>query len=171
MDLLREFLDQCKAVSTVWAPFLLCLAIGLIVIWRLMEWRYRAIIDKLERGHVAIEKPAPPVAKTGLRALTLNNKPDDGAGAKQLALIRMRAAITAGRFAMGEGTAAIVQNLPQMKAALLTAQKEFGIPKPSETASAKNDLRRGIELLEAIVPLIAAGHEEEAKAEAEKHAS
>lgn len=48
MDLLDRFLAQKDLLLTLWVPFLLVSAIAVLVIWRVLQWRYGATIDGLE---------------------------------------------------------------------------------------------------------------------------
>ncbi len=52
---------------------------------------------------------------------------------------------------------------PRMLAALLSAQKEFGIPMPPSGIGALADLRIAEQMLEQVVPLLKAGHDAEAQ--------
>ena len=52
---------------------------------------------------------------------------------------------------------------PRMYAALLSANKEFGIPIPPIVNKAVMDLECGRRFLEQILPLLRAGHDEEAR--------
>lgn len=59
------------------------------------------------------------------------------------------------------------KEFPRLKAALLTANKEFGMPIPPSGRGAVNDLELGLRFLEVVLPLLHEGHIEEAKTEAE----
>jgi hypothetical protein len=63
-----------------------------------------------------------------------------------------------------EGIAAI---LPRAEAALLSAHKEFGVRIPNPHQNPATRLETGVRLLEQVVPLLAAGHIEEARERAE----
>ena len=56
---------------------------------------------------------------------------------------------------------------PKMQAALLSANKEFGIPMPPLGFGPIADLERGKRLLEKVIPLLRAGHDEVARKEAQ----
>lgn len=45
MDLLDRFLTQVSTLQSVWMPFLVMMGLGIIATWRIMEWRYRGVIE------------------------------------------------------------------------------------------------------------------------------
>lgn len=57
--------------------------------------------------------------------------------------------------------------MPEMKAAMLSANKEFGIPIPPQGESVVMSLQMQGLMIDKILPLLRAGHIEEAQQEAE----
>lgn len=172
--------SQLAVVVAAPVPFAISLGILAVAIWQICRWYYDGRISSLEArisfktDEIATlkEKLAKPDTAAGKPSGSIVNDIVKSAAEKRmterkLALNKMAKALhdaeTEQMFAKGRFSN---RNVPALKAAILTAEKLFGIVPPyplPQNHGGPLTLGSGISLLRQILPLLEDGHDEEAR--------
>lgn len=176
---------QLAGVVAAPVPFVISLAILSVAIWQICRWYYDGRISSLEArlsfktDEIATlkEKLAKPDAVESKPSGSIVSDMVKSAAEKRiterkLALNKMTKALhdaeTEKVFAKGRFSD---RNVPALKAAILTAEKLFGIVPPyplPENHGGPLTLWSGINLLRQVLPLLEDGHDEEARRTSQK---
>jgi hypothetical protein len=155
---------EWEAIRDAPVIFIAAVIVISIVIWRAMEWRYAGEIARLRSDRDDWQAKASAPVRVAEAPAEATPRPL-GRSDKQRALDEIRLAMEYARVAIGEQTIVAAEGeLPRMRAALLTANKHFGIEIPSDGRDAVYTLEKGRRLLREVYPLLKAGHTDEARA-------
>lgn len=164
--------DQVDAALDAPVPIAVGVIIAALVIWRLVEWRYGAVMARLrasiERKESMIralqgQGGAAPV-EAGDPLLQPANGSPEVLRDRQKALRKIVNAIDAARIARQSGDPREIEKaMPALGLGLLTARSVFDVRTPVPTGAATADLDAGRRLLELVRPALLLGHDDEAR--------
>ena len=159
-------------------PFIICIVIVASLAWWAIDWRYGAIIDSLrerlaqrdeEIGRLKARPEVEQHATVTLETPPLPPRaPADTRAERSSALIRIRNAVESAKYSLDpqfRDHGALV--LPELRSALLTAHKQFGLRLPKKLHDARTEVWVALEYFKRVRPLLTAGHDREAQEEAE----
>ena len=135
-----------------------------VVTYLLFEWDKKMELWGAKIANVP-SLPPPPVGPT----------PEERAESKrekerEAALIQINSAINDADWEdYTPDRSTITKYMAVLEAAFVTCRKLYGLRTPELPAPSKHALMLGVEYLRAVRPFLAAGHDEEARAAAEKH--
>lgn len=159
-------------------PFLAAIIVVGVAEWCVLNWYYRGRLESLESrlaqrdeenerlkaSATLIHSTAPAVTPTASPSSTQVDKRAE----RSSALIRIRNAVDGAKYSLDpqfRDHGALV--LPELRSALLTAHKQFGLRLPKKLHDARTEVSVALEYFERVRPLLAAGHDREAQEEAE----
>ncbi|MHA6721892.1 hypothetical protein [Sphingomonas sp. RS2018] len=177
--------SQLAVVVAAPVPFVISLAILAVAIWQICHWYFDGRISSLEArlsfktDEVAalkdkLAKPDTPETKPSGSILNdmVKSAADKRITERKLALNKMAKALHDAEiektFAKGRFSD---RNVPALRAAILTAEKLFGIVPPyplPENHGGPLTLWAGINLFRQVLPLLEDGHDEEARRTSQK---
>ena len=161
-DWLSGEIDVVSHVS-----FWVAIGVAAVVIWRVMEWRYSGIIERLrdERDNL-LRKP-----KSAM-TIKVSEPPEEVGSGKSL--LTLRRARDNAQIAISQGTETTqAKAYHELDATMLTVEKHFGIA-PLKVPAVKADLlpykivlSAYVQFVDRFYPLLREGHIEEARRKAE----
>lgn len=165
--------DQVDAALDAPVPIAIGVVIAALAIWRLVEWRYGAVMARLRRSIDRKESMiralqgtgrAQPVPEDGEQRLKSADASTEPMRDRQKALRKIVNAIDAARMARQSGDPREVEKaMPALGLGLLTARSAFDVRIPTATGAAAADLDTGRQLLELVRPALLLGHDDEAR--------
>lgn len=175
---IRYLSDQVDAALDAPAPIAIGIVIAAVLVWRLMKWRYDAVIDRLRKSNERKDSMIRLLKGGGASPVTavddVDAAPEAANGSaedvrnRQKALRKIINAIDAANAARQSNDPQQVENaMPAMGLGLLTARNAFDVRIPTPSGSAATDLETGRRLLEMIRPALLLGDDEEARRSAD----
>ncbi len=169
--LLQAMVDQFVALGDAPLAMLIAILAVALIVWRLMKWRYDAVIARLRKSNdrkesmiLLLKGGGPTLAPEQPRAPADDAQAAEDVRNRQKALRRIVNAIDAAHLATQSGDPRETDNaMSAMGLALLTARNVFDLPTPAPTGSTAADLDAGRRFLELVRPALFLGQDDQAR--------
>lgn len=169
-DAAKDISSQTHIFAAAPIPIIVLVALVSAAVWRILMWRYGGTIESLEsrlkqRDDEMVELRRRLAEKPTMveRVVTIPPASD----ARKDAILQMQAALknTAAALVASRVYDGLLAATPELKSAMLTGSKVFGLTPPPQRETPSFALDLGLWVRE-MLPLVRAGHIEEARARA-----
>ncbi len=159
---------QAAIVFSAPIPFLVCVGLVGVAVWRILDWRYSAIIERLREERDALRKKVAEKAEVDQPKEAIPAQEAGGVSRRvqqsawnDFRSVAIRAQQTLASNWATEGNCA--RHVADIRASLLAMQKAFAMPIPDASHSAKGEVVHCVALWLKIDALMERGHFPEAR--------